>query len=373
MSDENKPDLPATTKDLVDATLNFCTNLLTMLDLPASVVKNAYKALGRLSSAAIEVPVAYLEGKSAEIRAIGEARIKIIEAGPDRIVQQMEVPPEYAQVAVDKYVGKIIGEQLNLDKISAITANALKSGEPDSLADHDLNEPNKGRSADSTNQDTNGGEEKIISDVWLNIFETEARPQSTAEGQLLFGRILAGEIKQPGSYSIRTVRTLGELDLNTAILFKRLCSLCVALANPDNGFVADARVLSLDGNAAQNALSKYGLGFHQLNILNEYGLIISDYNSWLNYSVHREGDKESWLLRHQGIYWDLQLVQEQVKNQEFKLSGVALSRVGRELFRIVDQDPMPEYTEDLKKFFARQKLQMVEVPSSGPVVFKRTM
>ena len=114
------------------------------------------------------------------------------------------------------------------------------------------------------------------------------------------------------------------------------------------------------------------MGFHQLNILNEYGLIISDYNSWLNYSVHREGDKESWLLRHQGIYWDLQLVQEQVKNQEFKLSGVALSRVGGELFRIVDQDPMPEYTDDLKEFFAKQKLQMIEAPSSGPVFVKGT-
>lgn len=45
---------------------------------------------------------------------------------------------------------------------------------------------------------------------------------------------------------------------------------------------------------------------------------------------------------------------------EFRLSGVALSRVGRELFRIVDQDPMPEYTEDLKQYFAEQKLQMIE-------------
>ena len=65
-------------------------------------------------------------------------------------------------------------------------------------------------------------------------------------------------------------------------------------------------------------------------------------------------------------------MQEQVKNQEFKLSGVALSRVGGELFRIVDQDPMPEYTDDLKEFFAKQKLQMIEAPSSGPVFVKGT-
>ena len=68
MSDEKKPDLPATKEDFVDVALNFGTNLLTTLDLPASVMKNVYKALGKLSSAAIEVPVAYLEGKAAEIR-----------------------------------------------------------------------------------------------------------------------------------------------------------------------------------------------------------------------------------------------------------------------------------------------------------------
>ena len=48
--------------------------------------------------------------------------------------------------------------------------------------------------------------------------------------------------------------------------------------------------------------------------------------------------------------------------QEFRFSGLSFSIVGRELFRIVDQDPMPEYTEDLKKFFADQKLIMFEVP-----------
>ena len=56
-----------------------------------------------------------------------------------------------------------------------------------------------------------------------------------------------------------------------------------------------------------------------------------------------------------------------------RISGVALSRVGRELFCIVDQDPMPKYTEDLVKFFAGQKLQIVAVPSSGPIMMNSTI
>ena len=359
-----KPDQPATTKDLVDSALNFGTNLLTTLDIPASVVKNVYKALGRLSSAAIEVPIASLEGKAAEIRAKSEARVKIITEGTDQTIQQMEVPSEYAQVAVDKYVGKIIGEQLNLDKISAIAVNELKNAAPISSTVQDASESVKDQSADSTNQKANASEEKTISDVWLNNFETAARLQSTEDMQILFGRILAGEINQPGSYSIRSIKTLVELDQDAAVLFKKLCSLCVVLEDPDDGSILDARVVSLGGDAAQNALGKYGLGFDQLNVLNECRLIISDYNSWLNYDVREknESNLKFLLFHHQGKYWDILPLPEQVKNQEFKVSGVVLSRTGRELFRIVDQEPTKEYTTDLKNFFKGQNIQMTEIP-----------
>ena len=156
----------------------------------------------------------------------------------------MEVPPGYAQVAVDKYVGKIIGEQFNLDKISAIAVDELKSAEPDNPTSQDTNEPNKVKSADSTNQDTNDGEKETISDVWINIFGTEARPQSTEDMQLLFGRILAGEFKQPGSYSIRTIKKLVEFNQDAAVLFKKLCSLCVVVENPNNGVIIDASASS---------------------------------------------------------------------------------------------------------------------------------
>ena len=375
MSDENKPDLPTTTKDLVDSALNFGINLLTTLDLPASVVKNAYKALGRLSSAAVEWPAAYLEGKATEIRARTEVRVKIISEGADQIVQQMNVPVEYAQIALNKEMEKIIRERLNLDIICAIAANELKKDEPNNSVDQNKGESNKEQSAGSTNQDTSSSEEKAISDVWLNIFETEARPQSTEEGQLLFGRILAGEIKQPGTYSMRTLKNLGELDQNIAALFKKLCSVCIVLNNPDDDTLIDIRISSLGGNPGRNVLRKYGLPFNKLNTLNEYGLVISEYNSGVDYQVSIVDRNHRVLapFRHQGQYWALLPLPEREQSEEFRIWGVALSRVGRELFHIVNQDSMPEYTEDLKKYFAKQQLKMVEVPSSGPSMVKSTI
>ena len=385
MSDETKPDLPATTEDESNAALDVVTediagtdidtvaDTILSLNLPAWMLRNASKAFRQLCSAAVEWPAAIFKGKASERHAITATNTKITEAVTDQIIQQIKVPPEYAQIVLNKHMEKIIGEQLNLDNIFVIAANELKNEEVDSSINQGTSEPNEEQSADSTNQDANGSEEKAISDVWINIFETEARPQSTEEGQLLFGRILAGEIKQPGSYSIRTVKTLGELDQNTAALFKKLCSACVVIGIQNNEHVIDARVPSLGGNAGSNVLEKYGLSFDQLNILNEYRLIISDYNSWRDYNLCIMNQNNPILLpfQYQGKYWILLSTPERDNNPEFRLSGVMLSRVGRELFSIVDQDPMDQYTEDLKKFFAKQKLQMVEFPSPGPIVLKR--
>ncbi len=380
---ETKPDLPSTAEDASNTTLDVVTDLALDAAIPAPIRKNAFKAFDRLCSALINVPVGALERRSAEKQAESEARIKIIRENADKIAQQMKVDPEYARIAVSKYGQKILREQVNLDNISAIAADELKSIESDNPTRQKTNEPNQEQSADSTNQDTNGGEEKIINDDWLNNFETEARQKSTEEMQIRFGRVLAGEIRQPGSYSIKAIKLFGEIDQNTAILFKKFCSVCVVIGVfgiPNSEQVFDARVLSLGGSLGSNALSKYGLDLDQLNILNEYSLITSsdislhDYNliSLYDYNlcIVYENNPVPSPFQHQGKPWALLPLPDWDNKSEFKLSGVALSRVGRELFRIVDQDPMPEYTEDLKKFFAGQKLQMVEVPNPDPIILK---
>ena len=379
MSDETKSDLTSTTEDEASTALDVIpedtagtnvdtvADLISSLNLPIWIARNASKAFRQLCSAAAEWPSAIFKGKASERHALTAANTKITEAVTDQIIQQIEVPPEYAQIAVKKHMEKIIGEQINLDKISAIAANELKADEPDTSINQEANESNKAQSDGSTNRSENSSEEKTIDDDWLNNFETEARQKSTEEMQLRFGRILAGEIRQPGSYSIKSVKLLGEIEQNTAALFKNLCSVCVVFGIPysdrDDLHVFDIRVPSLGGNPGSNTLRKYGLGYEQLNILNEYGLIISDYNSWYDCkaSIANRGTPAVLPFIHQEKSWLLFPASEQDNKPEFKLSGIALSHVGHELFRIVDQDPMPEYTEDLKKYFAGQKLRMVEI------------
>ena len=125
MSDETTPKQSPTPEDGAVTPLEVATDLLLDSTIPAPIRKNAFKAFDRLCSALIDVPVGALERRSAEKRAESEARIKIIGENAAQIAGQMNVPPEYAQRAGNKFAEKIIREQVNLDKISAATINEL--------------------------------------------------------------------------------------------------------------------------------------------------------------------------------------------------------------------------------------------------------
>lgn len=312
--------------------------------IPEPIKKNFFKAFSQLCTAAVEVPVAYLEGVAGEKRAESEARVKIIEKSANEIAEQMEFDPEYAKAAVKKFGQKIVREQINLDRVTEKAAKQISESEIE-------------------NESKN---EKEINDDWLNNFEKEASQKSTEDMQLMFSRVLAGEISSPDSFSIKTVKLLGELDRSAATLFQKFCSACVALevkSQDGNSILIDARVPSLGGNAGANSISQYGFSFAQLNILLEYGLIISDFNSYNQYDMAVLGKNKNSVipLAHANERW-LLIPQKGFKlDAEFRVSGVQLSNTGKELYAIVDKSPQPTYTQALVGYFTTQKLQMINM------------
>ena len=187
--------------------------------------------------------------------------------------------------------------------------------------------------------------------------------------QAYFGKVLAGEITKPGSYSRRTVKILGSLDQNIANHFVKLCSMCISQFD-------DIRVPSISGNAADNALQDYGLNFVSLNLLNEHGLIIPDYNSWRECTpcialpvVPRLGQQTVCLpLSYQGKHWILMPISNSGIDKKFRVSGVALTLSGRELFSIVKVEPIDNYSKALAKFFEGKGFRMIEVADGNPRV-----
>ena len=183
---------------------------------------------------------------------------------------------------------------------------------------------------------------------------------SSEKLQDLWARVLRGEVERAGSTSLHTLGILKSLDARTAELFGVFCSAAIYLTD-NEGHVGDVRVPSLRGDANQNSLGPFGLGFGELNRLNEHRLIISDYNSYYIYVVVR-GDHYDADVYHQGVRWDWVIQQEDGQRQDVKLHGVAMTVSGAELAQAIPQVAMPAYTAQLKKFLSdRFKLEMVRI------------
>ena len=350
MFDES-PDKESTApKDEITSVSDVITDLLAdtaIPSIPGPVRRNLFKALGQLCSAAIDIPNAYLTGIADERRAETSARIKLINVSAEQIARQMQTDPDYARIAAQKFGQRVIREQVNLDLISQKAAKEIVD------ANNAFESPEK-ESSDET-----------ISEDWLNAFETEARQKSTEEMQTFFGKVLAGEIRRPGSYTTMAVRILGSLDQKTANHFVKLGSMCIASHSED------IRVPSMGGNAGKNALQEYGLNFATLNVLNEYGLIISDYNSWWEHipcvAVPSGGQQSICIpFIYQGSHWILMPKDIGKVGKKLRVSGVALTQSGRELFRIVKVEPVPNYSQELAKFFESKGYRMIEVGDAQP-------
>ena len=312
--------------------------------VPAPIRKNFFKAIGQLCTAAVDIPVAKMESTAAEIRAASAARVQIIKKEGESIAKDLNVPKEYIAKASEKFASKVVKEQLNLDQIVLNAANNLAqedySKEP--------SEPIK--------------ETKEISDDWLNEFENYAKLKSSEDMKLVFGKILSGEIKSPGSYSIRTLRLVSQLDNQAARIFQNLCSVAISL-DIGTGIAYDARVVVLTGSAGSNSLSKYGLSFDNLNILQEYGLIISDYNSYFPYSpcVVNQSNQLAVGMRLGNKLFGLLPVDREKYDKELKLNGVSLTKAGKELLGIIPVNDNANYRKDFEEFLANKHLKLVEV------------
>ena len=352
MIDESANENIGAPRDEVTSVPEIITDLVAdtvISGIPAPVRRNFLKAIGQLSSAAIDIPVAYLTGKADERRAETAARIRLIDTSAAQIAQQMQTDPEYARVAVQKFGQRVLREQVNLDMISQRAASEILDA------------------GDSTGQSAPEEAVDTINDDWLNVFETEARQKSTEEMQAFFGKILAGEIRKPGSYSTRTVRILSSLDQDIANHFAKLCSMCISTLGQD------VRVSSLGGKAGSNALQEYGLGFDTLNLLNEHGLIISDYNSWREIVpcvAFPGGGQETVCipLNYQGRHWILMPKSHKEVGKNLRIDGVALTQSGKELLTIVKIQSMDSYSKEFAQFFEKKGFRMTEIDGGEPRV-----
>lgn len=310
--------------------------------IPAPIKKNFFKAFGQLCTAAVDIPVAKLQSRASEIRALSDARIEIIKKHGEQLSEKSQVPSEYVDLASEKYASKILKEQLNLDKIGLIAVNEIKN-------DPKLEE--------------NVSEEEI-SDDWLNEFENLAKTKSSEEMQLFFAKVLAGEVKKPGSFSLKTIRILSQLDKEPARIFQIVASM--ALSIHENNDEIRSSQLIVTGKTSITLLSNYYIFRDSLRILTEYGLInsIDSEDMEVHHYVRNTryiDDRPFSLFINKKQYvleprWILKFI-----GPGRALAVIKLNTTATELLSIIPKIDNSEYIDSLKDYLKSRNIILKEI------------
>lgn len=241
--------------------------------LPQILAGPAGKAISRLIGASVEIPAAYLEGISQEIRDKAEARSLVSRALAEKAAEAATNNPEVMERAAKSMLARAYRIQANKESVAAAAVKELKADPP---------------SPTSTGP----------SEDWMNNFERYAEDASGADFQEMWGRVLAGEVRRPGRYSKRTLRFLSEVSQADAVEFERISKIAfgdfipVSLAKPE-GTKDISALISLENNGLlqgsmtplvrSQTLDENGYGF--TNEGDVYLVFRGEPNSRIDYSV----------------------------------------------------------------------------------------
>ena len=221
--------------------------------------------------------------------------------------------------------------------------------------------------------DTHSATDNPFEDDWLNTFENEACQKSSEEMQERFARLLAGEIKRPGSFSIRTIKLLGQIDSETASIFRTFCSGCISFDDPSgSGSIYTSIFPKFEAGRKSKFIEKYGISLWMLGYLQEYLLLQANatpslmhlgFSVSLKKSFIGNMEKPSIPFLYAKNYFLLKSRHDgKDLDWNFNMPCILLSSVGQELINIVEpEEPITQLTEDLREFFAEKQLELVEV------------
>lgn len=186
--------------------------------------------------------------------------------------------------------------------------------------------------------DENPDEE--LGDDWLNFFADVAAQKSSHEMQHLMGRILAGEIRQPGSFSPLTIHALATLTQPIAKKFERLCEAAIKM---DNEVIVPALVTA---DIAARGIPDLDIQYVDMLHLRSYGLLASETLSRYEFKPNATSH-----LTYGGKRVTAKLRAD--ATSPAVLQGVIFSQVGRELYDLVAPAEAPGFDKWFKGAFAQ--------------------
>ncbi|WP_233900531.1 DUF2806 domain-containing protein [Tenacibaculum piscium] len=209
-------------------------------------------------------------------------------------------------------------KQLNIENIAAIAANELKDEKPID------NEP--------------------LDEDWTTRFFNIAEDISSEEMQALWARILAGEIKKPKSYSLRTLDLLKNLSKDEAESFMKFGQ--AKVSSGDKKFIYNPKGELLE--------KEFNITFEDVLLMKELGLIVSEKNLEISLNPTQQNKQTVFFIcGSKCIVFN--------RNNNTSKQGIevlAFTKTGTELSELIIQEPNITYLESICSKFKHENVDI---------------
>lgn len=256
---------------------------------------------------------------------------------PTEICPVVLITPSLEERTKDRLDFKEGKKQLNIENVTAYAAEELKNEK--SVTDEPLDED------------------------WTTRFFSIAEEISSDEMQALWGRILAGEIKQPKSYSLRTLELLKNLSKEEAELFTKFAN--IKLISNGTNFIFNPD----DGNFLKD---EFNITFSNRLLLKELGLIASENNLELSFIPTNKS-----ILSSAFLYGNKAIIFH--RGEDTPKQGIEVlvfTKAGTELSKFIQQTININYIEKICSSFKNPTVKIeygdvVNMPNGQMMLFNK--
>ncbi|REL30904.1 TIGR03899 family protein [Thalassotalea euphylliae] len=180
---------------------------------------------------------------------------------------------------------------------------------------------------------------------WFDSFIELAERVSNPAMQELWAKILAGEISQPGSFSLKALQAFKNMSLHEAKLFGKACALAVSDSNKKNiriitGCYQQPGLLNLfDSKREQHVgLSQFGFNYGDVLTLAEHHLVFTQETE-----LETSSSGGVLNLKYNGLPLAIK-----AKKKRCALTCYKLTPIGAELAQLIADKPDNQFLEHLK-------------------------
>ncbi len=185
---------------------------------------------------------------------------------------------------------------------------------------------------------------------WRTRWFRKAGDISNEEMQEVWAKILASEVAEPGTFSLRTLETVSNLSKHEAEVFQKVCN-----------FVSNSMWIQVY-NDSQHYLEKFGLIYYELLELEEAGLLRSQISYFQIKFGQLKKDEVNYTLGTK--FYQAFDISNDSKRETYPIQIMILTKSGQELCQILEANLNPDYKKTILEVLKEDDIELTEIPNN---------